>query len=125
MRKFGKDSMIDEFERNGFVRGHGGTVLNILRKEYSDRYRRFDSGNNNAVGRSGGRYGSYDIFGDRMCYYYDIERKEEFVRFLVERFYGQNPLARGDGEGEGSEMRKIFTRMLHDHGMCWDRCRHG
>lgn len=61
------------------------------------------------------RYSSSDIFGDHCAYCFDIKRKKEFVDFLVAKFFMVN-------ENPDHGIRKVFTRILHQHGLHWDEC---
>ena len=111
--------LMDEFEIKGFVKcPSGNQSLNKLREQYGEYLKIFNSGYNISVGRTGAKYGTYDIFGDRTCYYYDIRKEKEFVNYLVEKFYEKNP-------DPDKEIRKVFTRILHIHRLHWFGCRHG
>lgn len=58
------------------------------------------------------KYSCWDILGERHIYYFDIEKKEKFVNFLVNKFYEKNP----DPE---RGLKKAFTRLLHLHRLHW------
>lgn len=118
MRKFGYLSEIDEFEINGFIKSPGNSyILTRLRIHHGEYLRIFNAGFNISAGRTGSKYGIYDVFGDRICYYYDIRREKEFVDFLVKKFYEKNP-------NPDSGIRKVFTRILHSHKLHWFGCVH-
>lgn len=109
---------VHEFETEGFVKSsHNSTVLDRLRSQYGKYLKTFNAGNNNSIGRSGARYGSYDVFGSRICYYYDIRKEGKFVDFITKLFYDNNP-------SPNEEIRKVFTRVMHVHGLHWFGCRH-
>jgi hypothetical protein len=77
----------------------------------------FSPGNKLSIGRNDAKYGLYDIFGDKMCYYYDARREDDFTDFVVAKFLEKNP-------DPDSEIRKAFTRLLHNYGLCWFGCSH-
>lgn len=85
--------------------------------QYGKYLRIFNVGCHISVGRTGAKYGTYDIFGDRICYYYDIRRKKEFVDFLIGKFYEKN-------QNPDADIRCVFTRILHTHKLHWFGCRH-
>jgi hypothetical protein len=58
------------------------------------------------------KYTSMDILGERYAYYFDVERKEKFVDYLVEKFYKKNP-------NPERGLKSAFTRLLHLHGLRW------
>lgn len=64
------------------------------------------------------KYSSSDIFGDCYAYCFDIRRKKEFVDFLVNKFFKVN-------EDPDKNIRKVFTHILHSHGLHWKECRCG
>lgn len=68
-----------------------------------------------ASSRKGIKYSYSDIFGNRSAYCFDIRRKKEFVDFLVAKFFNAN-------ENPDANMRKVFTRILHSHGLHWEEC---
>lgn len=120
MRKFRyiSDTAIEEFEKKGFIEGPiGSNILNRLRHKYTEYLKMFCSGICISSGRTGSKYGTYDIFGKRVCYYYDIRKEKEFVEHLVKKFYDNNPIP-------DTEIRKIFTRILHSHKLHWFGCIH-
>ena len=120
IRKLGYLSdIIGEFETKGFIEppSNSSYILNKLRDQYREYLKIFNSGFGVSAGRTGSRYGTYDIFGDRICYYYDIRKEKEFVNHLVKKFYDNNPVP-------DKEIRKVFTRILHIHRLHWYGCRH-
>ena len=54
----------------------------------------------------------HEMFGDKICYYYDIIREDDFINFLVKKSLEKNP-------DPNREMRKVFMKLLHNHGLCW------
>lgn len=109
----------EEFETKGFIKTPGESDLLVqLRWRYGKYLKIFNAGHNISIGRTGAKYGSYDIFGSKLCYYYDKRREKDFINFLVEKFFEKNPDA-------DSDIRKVFTRVLHSHGLCWFGCVHG
>ena len=118
MKKFEYLSKIEEFEIKGFIKSSDNYILNKLRTKYGEHLRIFNAGYNISAGRTGAKYGTYDIFGDKVCYYYDISKEKEFVDFLVMKFYKKNP-------NPGRDIRKVFTRILHAYKLHWLGCRHG
>jgi hypothetical protein len=110
--KYSKE--LKEFETVGFIKSQPD-LLKKLRMYYEPKI--FGPGNKLSVGKSDAKYGLYDIFGDRICYYYDTRREDDFTNFLVAKFLEKNP-------NPNSEIRKVFTRLLHNYGLCWFGCRH-
>lgn len=109
------ERLIEEFESKGFVEPFSNRpLIQKLRKKYSQHFKIFDGGCKTSAGRLT-KCGVYKIFGKRIIYYYDIRRKEEFVDFLINKFYGNNP-------DPGRELKSQFTRILHSHGLCWPGC---
>jgi hypothetical protein len=111
--------LVCEFETEGFVKTphNKNAVLNRLRSQHAEHLRIFRAGCNNSVGKACAKYGVYDVFGNKICYYYDIRKKDKFVNLLVEIFYEKNP-------NPGVEIRKVFTRLLHLHRLHWFGCCH-
>lgn len=109
------EELIIEFENKGFVASFSNPyLLDKLRKRYNQYFKIFDGGCKISAGRLT-KYGIYEIFGEKIKYYYDIRREDEFINFLVNRFYKQNPNA-------GPDIQSSFTRILHSHGLCWAGC---
>lgn len=102
---------LEEFNKNGFIEiSRNGNVLKALRREYSQYYRVFKS-----VNKSKGinvKYGTYDLFGDILNYYYDIRHKDKFVSFLEKKFREYN-----DDYDTNVGKRGAFTRLLHMHSL--------
>lgn len=119
MRKMKYVPEVYEFETKGFVKTphRNVIVLHMLRCQYGEYLRMFRAGSKTSVGRSKATYGTYDIFGDKISFYYDIRKEAEFVNFLIELFYEKNP-------NPDMEIRKAFTRMLHLHNLHWPGCFH-
>ncbi len=108
------ERLIKEFESKGFVEPFSNRyVIRKLRKN-NQYFKIFDGGYKTSAGRLT-KCGVYKIFGKRIIYYYDIRRKEEFVDFLINKFYGNNP-------DPDRELKSQFTRILHSHGLCWPGC---
>ena len=106
---------LEEFESKGFVKSSENTnVLARLRKYYGD-FRIFKSGLKGCGNSKSSKYGSRKIFGHHLEYYYDIRRKEEFVKYLEEEFYKENPSA-------NTNQKREFTKLLHAHGLHWKGC---
>lgn len=110
--KYSKE--LEEFEIVGFIKSQPD-LLRQLRMNYETKI--FGPGHKLSVGKSDAKHGSYDIFGARICYYYNARREEDFINFLVAKFFEINP-------NPDSEIRKVFTRILHNYGLCWFGCRH-
>ena len=109
------EKLIKEFEDKGFVESFSNNYfLNILRERYNQYFKAFDAGYKISAGRLA-KYGIYEVFGKRMIYYYDKRREDEFVDFLVDKFYTQN-------QDAGPDIQSSFTRILHIHGLCWSGC---
>jgi hypothetical protein len=103
---------IIEFEMIGFARPSDKLLdyirgNNILVKIF----------NSTKTKGSNRKNGPIKIFGDYYRYYYKIEFQKEFVDFLVEKFYKNNP-------DPDPNIKKAFTRILHDNGLHWEWCCH-
>lgn len=111
--------MIEEFRSKGFVKciSKNNQGLIKLRELYGEHLKILNFGNKISAGRTGSKYGIYEIFGNKICYYFDERRSKEFVNYLVEIFYDKNP-------NPDKEIRKAFTRMLHAHRLHWFGCVH-
>lgn len=117
MKDDGKDE-IQELNKKGFAR-ISSRLLYYIRTNYMSDIKFFRPGSITTSGSKGSiKYSSSDVFGDHHAYCFDIKRKKEFVDFLVGKFFRVN----GD---PGSGIRKVFTRILHQHGLHWDECRCG
>ncbi len=110
---------IEEFEKYGFIepKPNEHYLLKLLRTTHRDTLRIFKSGHGISAGRTGSSIGTYEVFGGKVIYYYDIRRKEEFVEFLVKKFFVLN-------QYPDEYIRRVFTKMLHYHGLCWEGCAH-
>lgn len=106
---------IQELDKKGFARISKRLLYHIRINNMPD-IKFFRPG---SVDASGGkvsiRYSSSDIFGDHHAYCFDIKRKKEFVDFLVTKFFMKN-------ENPDTNIRKVFTRILHQHGLHWKGC---
>lgn len=128
-RKFGDDDIakytdwdnvyeVQELNEKGFVRISTRLLYYVRNNDVID-IRFFRPGTIAVSGSKGSiKYSSSDIFGDRNCYCFDTRRKKEFVDFLVAKFLKVN-------EDPDENIRKVFTRILHQHGLHWDECRCG
>lgn len=69
MKKFGYSTTIEKFEDKGFIEAPFNTnyVMIKLREIFGENLRIFNAGFNISIGRTGAKYGTYDIFGDRIC----------------------------------------------------------
>ena len=101
---------IIEFEIIGFSRT-SDKLLDYIRKN-NILVKIFNSTKTKGANRSNG---PVKILGEYYRYYYKIEHKKEFVDFLVEKFYKINP-------SPEQNIRKAFTRLLHNNGLHWTRC---
>ena len=117
MVKNGREDGIQEFNEKGFARISKRLLYHIRTNNVPDiKFFRPGSMSPSSGRKVLVRYSSSDIFGDHHVYCFDIKRKKEFVDFLVEKFFRMN-------EYPEIGMRKVFTRILHDHGLHWDECR--
>lgn len=115
MVKNDTEAEIQEFNEKGFVRISKRLLYYIRINNISD-IKFFRPGSINPAGGTRSiRYSSSDIFGDHHAYCFDIKRKKEFVDFLVEKFFIAN-------EHPDSGIRKVFTRILHQHRLHWEEC---
>ena len=112
--KYSKE--LKEFETVGFVKSRSD-LLQRLRVYYGRYLKIFCPAKRRSLGRNYAKYGSYELFGDKICYYYDVRREDEFINFLVNKFLEENP-------EPDSNIRKVFTGLLHNYGLCWFGCRH-
>lgn len=111
-------SKLEEFESKGFVQDSKGTnLLRALRVKYRDNFRIFKSGIQGCGHSRSSKYGGRKIFGRSLHFYYDIRRKEEFIKYLVDEFRKENP-------SEDINIKIMFTRLLHSHGLHWEECQH-
>lgn len=109
---------VQELNEKGFARTSGRLLYYVRNNDMLD-IRFFRPGTITVSGSKGSiKYSSSDIFGDRSCYCFDIKRKKEFVDFLVVKFLNVN-------EDPDENIRKVFTRILHQHRLHWDECRCG
>jgi len=61
-------------------------------------------------------YSHFDYFGRGIRAYFLEERKEDFVNSLVSEFLKHNNMS------PDPDIRRSFTHMLHDYGLCWEGC---
>ena len=109
---------VQELNEKGFAKT-SGRLLYYMRNNDVPNIKIFRAGGRVSSGSKGSiKYSFSDIFGDRHTYCFDIRRKKEFVDFLVAKFFMVN-------EDPDSNIRKVFTRLLHQHGLHWDECRCG
>lgn len=108
------DKMLDEFDAKGFVsyNRNKGKFLAVLRSNYGEYYRIFKTAHTGKRRKEFVRFGTFELFGKRLMYYYDVRRKEEFVDFLVKLFYEKNP-------EPDSGAKSVFTRLLNYHALSW------
>ena len=107
---------IQELNQKGFAR-MSRRLLYYIRINNMPYIKFFRIGMTATSGSKGSiKYSSLDIFGDRHEYCFDIRRKKEFVDFLVAKFFVVN-------ENPDMSIRKVFTRILHHHGLHWGECR--
>lgn len=76
--KYSKE--LKEFETVGFVKSQSD-LLRQLRMHYGRYLKIFCPGNKLSIGRSDAKYGTYEIFGDRLI---EIVRRG-FREFLIEK----------------------------------------
>lgn len=108
---------IDEFEKYGFIRStRSSGTINKLRLSHGEYFRIFKSSIIDTMSRNP-KYSACDVFGETFVFCYDERREQEFINFLVDKFYEKNPQpSRG--------VRTAFTRILHQHNLCWQGCHH-
>lgn len=94
---------IEEFEEKGYVQ-HTGNILRMLRKNPNMRI--FRGSMQRSVGGGCNKYSIYDFFRKMNFHFlYNIERKEEFAKYLYSIFNTTNPHA-------SQQMRSAFSRLL-------------
>ena len=106
---------IKMFMEQGYARSSAVLLYNIRAKipELQEiQIRFFDPKSGGRKNAGGIKYSSVDILGETYTYYFDIERKEKFANFLVNKFYENNP-------NPEKGLKKAFTRLLHLHGLHW------
>lgn len=101
---------IVEFEKIGFYRASLRLLAYIRKHEILVRI--FNNARSKGSNRS---FGSGKIFGDYRKYYYKIDHKDEFVEFLVKKFYENNP-------DPAPGLKMAFSRMLHQNRLHWKGC---
>lgn len=106
---------IQEFNKKGFAKT-SNRLLYYIRNNYVPDTKIFRPCRTVSSGNKGSaKYSSSDIFGCHSSYCFDKKRKKEFVDFLVTKFLEVN-------KDPDENIRKVFTRMLHSHGLHWDEC---
>ncbi len=106
---------IQELNTKGYAKISSRLLYHIRNKNMSD-IKFFRPGSITTSGSKGSiKYSSSDIFGDHHAYCFNIKRKKEFVDFLVAKFFNVN-------QNPDTNIRKVFTRVLHQHGLHWDEC---
>lgn len=107
-----------ELKNKGYARTSHALAY-YLRKNASkgvdSNFRIFRPGVSTTSGGKGSRFSSIDVFGDYHSYFYYIEKKERFVEFLVSKFLAKN-------KDPDANIRRVFTRILHNHGLHWYGC---
>jgi|GEM_PF-1124796 MoaA/NifB/PqqE/SkfB family radical SAM enzyme len=61
-------------------------------------------------------YSHFDYFGRSIRAYFLEDRKEDFVSSIVSEFLKHNNMS------PDPDIRRSFTHMLHDYGLCWEGC---
>jgi hypothetical protein len=111
------DDSIDEIKKlnkKGFAKT-SGRLFYYIRHNDMPYIKIFRSCKLSSSRGRGTKYNYSDIFGDRSAYCFDVRRKKEFVDFLVSKFFKEN-------ENPDGNMKKAFTRILHQHGLHWKEC---
>ena len=106
---------IKAFVEKGYAKSSAVLLYNIRIKipeleGIQIRFFNANSGGSKSLGSI--KYTSIDILGENCKYFFDIERKEKFANFLVEKFYENNP-------NPEKGLKKAFTKLLHLHGLHW------
>ncbi|MEM3684436.1 MAG: hypothetical protein QXX17_02900 [Conexivisphaerales archaeon] len=117
-RSYGSGSWVDDLLSKGFllsdelpVRGMSRLLRN--HPELWGRVKIFDSSRSTHGDID---FSHFDYFGRSIRAYFLEERKEEFVTFLVSEFLKHNNML------PDADIRRSFTHMLHDYGLCWEGC---
>lgn len=58
-----------------------------------------------------------ELFGKRLVLWYDNTHPTKMVRFLTTKFLLKNP-------SPSPVLRSCFTKLLHNHNLCWYGCEH-
>jgi hypothetical protein len=105
-----KNMSLLKFRKRGYARADSVLLYNLRNNQEFQmmNIRFFVIG----MGRKNQKYSGMDIFGEKFKYYFDMERREDFVDFLVKKFYKKNPNPE-DG------IKKAFTRLLHLNKLHW------
>jgi hypothetical protein len=101
-----------EFEERGFARTSEKLLKYIRSRDKLIKI--FIPAKTKGTNRS---HGPIKIIGDYYRYYYKIDHKKDFVEFLVDKFYKNNP-----DPSPGKKM--AFTHILHNNGLHWEGCEH-
>ena len=103
---------IKMFIEKGYARASATLLYRLRNNPIGIEIRFFDpkAGNSKSLGSI--KYSSRDILGDVYSYYFDTERTENFINFLVGKFYEKN-------QNPDIGLKKAFTRLLHSHRLHW------
>lgn len=115
-KRYHVEDCIRELNEKGFVRT-SDILLYYIRTTCNIQDIKFFRPSSIAISGSKGsvKYSCSAIFGDHRVYCFDIKRKKEFVDFLVAKFFMANACP-------DVNKRKVFTRILHQHGLHWEGC---
>ena len=95
-----------ELENKGYFPNPPEGMLNYIRK--SDEFKNIRKFKTSFTSGSK-KYSCYDIFGTQTKYcLYKINRKEEFIAFIINEFEKINP-------NPEMGLRKAFARIMHDN----------
>lgn len=96
-----------ELKEKGFRRG-------IVSEKFRSEHPRLKVVQLKALSKAAS-YSFFDLFGERMQYYYLKERGGEFSRFLEEKFFKRNL-------HPSKKMLRSFSALLHMNGLHWSGC---
>lgn len=112
------DAWLDNLFRDGFVYSNelpSRSLSRLLRKhpELWGRVKIFDSSRSTHGDID---YSHFDYFGRSIRAYFLEDRKWDFVSSIVSKFLKHNNMS------PNPDIRRSFTHMLHDYGLCWEGC---
>ncbi|MEM0118553.1 MAG: hypothetical protein QXV32_08895 [Conexivisphaerales archaeon] len=117
-RSIGAETWVERLMNKGYVLSEdlpGKGMSRLLRRhpELWGRVKIFDSSRSTHGDID---FSYFDYFGKSIRAYFLEEKKQEFVTYLVSEFLKHNNML------PEADIRRSFTHMLHDYGLCWEGC---
>lgn len=108
-----KNLLLLEFVEQGYAKSSPILLYNLRNnKEFQTMNIRFFVTNMGHRSQGSIKYSGIDMLGESCKYYFDMDKKENFVDFLVKKFYEKNP-------SPEMGLKKTFTRLLHLNKLHW------